>query len=169
MCCDSSNATRGGTIRALLLLAVCRGVVVNRRSRVARGFTLLEMLVVMVIIGLLAGLVGPRLFGKVDTSKVQTARTQIKMLKSALGIMQLDVSNLPLTEDGLRYLVEAPKTEPQHSQWKGPYIDGGMPLDPWGNPYVLKVPGTDNQPFSIMSYGADGKAGGEGLAADVVL
>ncbi len=134
-----------------------------------RGFTLLEMLVVMVIIGLLAGLVGPRLFGKVDTSKVQTARTQIKMLKSALGIMQLDVSNLALTSDGLRYLVEPPKTEPQRSQWKGPYVDGGLPLDPWGNPYVLKVPGVDNQPFSIMSYGADGKEGGEGLAADVVL
>lgn len=138
------------------------------RSVASRGFTLLEMLVVMVIIGLLAGLVGPRLFGKVDTSKVQTARTQIKMLRSAMGIMQLDVSNLPLTPDGLRYLAEPPKTEPQRSQWKGPYIDGGLPVDPWGHPYVLKVPGIDNQPFSIVSYGADGKEGGEGLAADVI-
>jgi general secretion pathway protein G len=140
------------------------------RTTAAKGFTLLEMLVVMVIIGLLAGLVGPRLFGKVDTSKVQTAQTQIKMLKSAVGIMLLDVSGMPKAEEGLRWLVEPPATEPERSQWKGPYVDGKLPLDPWGNPYILKVPGvTANQPFSIVSLGADGKEGGEGLAADVVL
>ncbi len=122
----------------------------------------------MVIIGLLAGLVGPRIFGKVDTSKVQTAQTQIKMLKSSLGIMLLDIGGTPPADQGLRWLTDRPNSEPQSSQWKGPYLDGGVPLDPWGHPYVLKVPGPNNQPFAIMSYGADGKEGGEGLAADIV-
>lgn len=131
------------------------------------GFTLLEMLVVMVIIGLLAGLVGPRLFGKVDTSKVETARTQIKMLKSALGIMQLDMGVMPPAEVGLKWLVEAPAAEPARSRWKGPYVDGAMPLDPWGTPYVYSVPGPGGQPFGIMSYGADGREGGERLNADI--
>jgi general secretion pathway protein G len=133
----------------------------------ARGFTLLEMLVVMVIIGLLAGLVGPRLFGKVDASKVQTAKTQIKMLKSALGIMQLDVGSLPPADQGLKWLVEAPTGEPARSQWKGPYVDSKLPADPWGNAYVYRVPGANGQPFDIVSMGADGREGGEGLAADI--
>lgn len=133
-----------------------------------RGFTLLEMLVVMVIIGLLAGLVGPRIFGKVDSSKVQTAKTQIKMLASAVGVMSLDVSGTPKADEMLRWLVEAPQSEPARSQWKGPYIDGGMPLDPWGQAYVVKVPGLNGQSFSILSYGADGREGGDGLNADIV-
>ncbi len=133
------------------------------------GFTLLEMLVVMVIIGLLAGLVGPRIFGKVDTSKVKTAQTQIKMLKSAIGVMALDVSATPKPEEMLRWLVEAPQQEPYRSQWKGPYIDGALPLDPWGAPYMVKMPGVGGQSFSIASYGADGREGGDGLNADIVL
>jgi general secretion pathway protein G len=136
--------------------------------RTSRGFTLLEMLVVMVIIGLLAGLVGPRLFGKVDSSKVQTAQTQIKMLRSAVGILQLDVGQAPPADQGLRWLIEPPADAQMKAQWKGPYIDGKLPMDPWGNPYVYKVPGIDGQPFSILSLGLDGKEGGEGLAADVV-
>jgi general secretion pathway protein G len=131
------------------------------------GFTLLEMLVVMVIIGLLAGLVGPRLFGKVDSSKVQTAKTQIKMLKSALGILHLDVGVFPPAEQGLKWLTEAPSAEPQRGLWKGPYVDGKLPMDPWGNVYVFRTPGVDGQPFSIISLGSDGREGGEGLAADI--
>lgn len=138
------------------------------RSRTAQlGFTLLEMLVVMVIIGLLAGLVGPRLFGKVDSSKVETARTQIKMLKSALGIMQLDIGVMPPQEAGLKWLVEQPAAEPARARWKGPYVDGALPADPWGNPYVYLVPGPGGQPFGIRSNGADGREGGEGLNADI--
>ena len=87
------------------------------------GFTLLEMLVVMVIIGLLAGLVGPRLFGKVDSSKVQTAKTQIKMLKSALGILHLDVGVFPPAEQGLKWLTAAPSAPPQRGLWKRPYVN----------------------------------------------
>jgi len=143
----------------------------KRLSSITRqaGFTLLEMLVVMVIIGLLAGLVGPRLFGKVDTSKVETARTQIKMLKGALGIMQLDMGVMPPPEAGLKWLVEAPAAEPGRSRWKGPYVDGALPPDPWGNPYVYSVPGPAGQPFGILSYGADGREGGERLNADISL
>jgi general secretion pathway protein G len=143
--------------------------VAGRGVGAARGFTLLEMLVVMVIIGLLAGLIGPRIFGKVDSSKVQTAQTQIKMLKAAVGVMNLEVSGVPRAEELLRWLVEAPQSEPARSQWKGPYLDGGLPVDPWGNPYVVKIPGANGQSFSILSYGADGREGGEGLNADIVL
>lgn len=133
------------------------------------GFTLLEMLVVMVIIGLLAGLVGPRIFGKVDTSKVQTAQTQIKMLESALNIMRLDVGQTPPQDQGLQWLVTAPQDPTLQSLWKGPYIEGSVPGDPWGNPYQYKTPGVDNKAFSVYSFGADGKAGGEGLNADIGL
>lgn len=140
----------------------------NLTRRSGRGFTLLEMLVVMVIIGLLAGLVGPRLFGKVDASKVQTARTQIKMLKSALGILQLDIGQFPPAEQGLKWLAEAPAAEALKATWKGPYIDGKLPPDPWGNAYLYRVPGQAGQPFSIISTGSDGREGGEGQAADIV-
>lgn len=135
----------------------------------ARGFTLLEMLVVMVIIGLLAGLVGPRIFGKVDTSKVQTAQTQIKMLESALNIMRLDVGQVPPPEQGLQWLTHAPTNPSLASLWQGPYIEGTIPMDPWNNPYQYKTPGANNKPYSVFSFGADGKEGGEGLAADVGL
>lgn len=136
-------------------------------ARRPRGFTLLEMLIVMVIIGLLAGLVGPRLFGKVDSSKVQTAATQIKMLRSAVGILQLDLGAIPTPEQGLKLLAEPPADEALRKQWKGPYIDGQVPLDPWGHAYLYKVPGAHGQPFSITSLGADGREGGEGINADV--
>ena len=133
------------------------------------GFTLLEMLVVMVIIGLLAGLVGPRIFGKVDSSKVQTAQTQIKMLESALNIMRLDVGQVPPPEQGLQWLLTAPLDTSLQPLWKGPYIEGAIPVDPWNNPYQYATPGPDNKPYAVYSFGADGKPGGEGLNADIGL
>ncbi len=133
------------------------------------GFTLLEMLVVMVIIGLLAGLVGPRIFGKVDSSKVQTAQTQIKMLESALNIMRLDVGQVPPPEQGLQWLLSSPLDTSLQSLWKGPYIEGVIPMDPWNNPYQYSMPGPDNKPYAVYSFGADGKPGGEGLNADIGL
>jgi general secretion pathway protein G len=132
-----------------------------------RGFTLLEMLVVMVIIGLLAGLVGPRIFGKVDSSKVQTAQVQIKMLESSLAIMRLDMGSPPSGEAALRWLSTKPEDPALGALWKGPYLDGAVPVDPWNNPYQIAMPGVGGKPFSVSSFGADGKPGGEGLDADV--
>jgi general secretion pathway protein G len=131
------------------------------------GFTLLEMLVVLVIIGLLAGLVGPRLFGKVDTSKVQTAQTQVKMLKGALDTLRLDIGRYPTAAEGLNLLQAPPDDEKLRARWHGPYLDGDLPQDPWGNPYQYSIPGRNNQPFALYSLGADGKKGGEGFDADV--
>jgi general secretion pathway protein G len=137
-------------------------------NRAARGFTLIEMLVVLVIIGLLAGLVGPKLFNKVDTSKVQTAITQVKMLKGSLETMRLDLNRFPTTEEGLSLLVTAPTDEQLKARWHGPYLDDTqVPADPWGNPYQYAVPGANGLPFSLYSFGADGKPGGEGIDADV--
>lgn len=131
------------------------------------GFTLLEMLVVMVIIGLLAGLVGPRLFSKVDSSKVKTAQTQIRMLKTTLETMRLDISRFPTNDEGLGILFKKPKQSVLASSWQGPYLDEQVPLDPWGAAYIYSKPGAEGFPFALYSYGADGQKGGEGLAADI--
>lgn len=133
----------------------------------SRGFTLIEMLVVLVIIGLLAGLVGPRLFGHVDTSKIQTAKTQIKMLKGALDAMRLDIGRYPTQSEGLALLDNAPQDEKLKSLWHGPYLEEALPQDPWGNPYQYSIPGTNGQAFALYSFGADGKRGGEGNDADI--
>ena len=122
---------------------------------------------VLVIIGLLAGLVGPKLFGKADAAKVQTAQTQVKMLKGALETMRLDVNRFPTAAEGLAVLNERPKDESIAPRWKGPYLDDALPLDPWGNPYQYAVPGANGQPVAIYSFGADGKRGGEGNDSDV--
>jgi general secretion pathway protein G len=137
------------------------------RSNSQQGFTLLEMLVVMVIIGLLAGLVGPRIFGKVDNSKAQTAQVQIKMIESGLQIMRLDIGEIPASETALKWLVTAPEDANVAPLWKGPYMDSQLPIDPWNNPYKITVPGLNGKPFSVVSYGADGQPGGEGLNADI--
>lgn len=140
---------------------------VRHRMR-PRGFTLLEMLVVLVIIGLLVGLVGPRLFGRVETSKVQAAEAQIKLLRGALETYRLDVGSLPATNEGLDALVKAPN-DAVRPRWKGPYLDDAVPLDPWGNKYQYAVPGADGRPYALYSLGADGKRGGEGADADIGL
>ncbi len=132
-----------------------------------KGFTLLEMLVVLVIIGLLAGLVGPRLFSRVDESKVKTARVQIKMLKGCLETMRLDINRFPTSQEGLALLYNAPGNEPLKSLWRGPYLDEEVPLDPWGNPYQYSLPGSNSMPFALYSFGADGEKGGEGDNADI--
>ena len=131
------------------------------------GFTLLELLVVLVIIGLLASLVGPKLFGKADAAKVQTAQTQVRMLKGALETMRLDISRFPTDAEGLALLNTAPKDEAITARWKGPYLDDAVPPDPWGRPYQYSVPGANGQPMAIYSLGADGKRGGEGNDADL--
>lgn len=137
----------------------------NRRFNA--GFTLLEMLVVLVIIGLIASLVGPRLFSRVDSSKVQVAETQARMLRGAVETYRLEVGRLPTVDEGLQALVKAPADGPAKSRWHGPYLDEGVPLDPWGNAYQYSIPGRDGMPFALYSLGADGKPGGEGNDADV--
>lgn len=132
-----------------------------------QGFTLLELLVVLVIIGLLGSLVGPKLFGKADAAKIQTAQTQTKMFKGALETMRLDIGRFPTPAEGLALLNEQPKDERIASRWKGPYLDEQLPVDPWGNPYQYGVPGANGQPVAIYSFGADGKRGGEGNDADI--
>ena len=132
-----------------------------------RGFTLLEMLVVLVIIGLIASLVGPRLFSRVDASKVQVADTQVRMLRGAIETFHLEVGRLPTTEEGLSALSTPPADERAKARWRGPYLDEAVPADPWGNPYVYSMPGRDGRPFALYSLGADGQPGGEGNDADV--
>lgn len=132
-----------------------------------RGFTLIEMLVVLVIIGMLAGLVGPRLFGRVDSSKIKTVEVQVKMFKGSLETFRLDVGRFPTQAEGLLVLNQAPTEEGARTRWRGPYLDQDVPLDPWGNPYLYSLPGANGQPFALYSLGADGKRGGEGTDADL--
>jgi general secretion pathway protein G len=131
----------------------------------SRGFTLLEMLVVLVIIGLLAGLVGPQLLGRVDTSKVTAADTQVRMLKATVETMRLDIGRFPTAEEGLAMLMTQPQDERIARKWRGPYLSEPVPMDPWGNPYNYRpMTGTT---MALFSYGADGQLGGEGIDADV--
>lgn len=127
------------------------------------GFTLLELLVVLVIIGLLVGYVGPRYFAQVDKSEVKAARLQIDGLSKAVEQYRLDTGHFPTQDQGLAALVTKPSGEPR---WQGPYLVRSLPPDPWGNPYVYKLPGSRGD-FEIMSFGKDGRAGGEGDAADI--
>ena len=132
-----------------------------------QGFSLLEMLVVLVIMGLLAGLVGPRLFNQADKAKVQTAETQIKMLKGALQTMRLDINRYPTTEEGLGILNQKPGDGEIARYWAGPYLEDQVPADPWNRTYKYERPASGSQPFSLYSLGADGKPGGNGFDSDV--
>lgn len=137
------------------------------RRRAASGFTLLEMIVVLVIIGLIMGLVGPRLFSQADKAKVQTAETQVRMLRGALGTMRLDIGRFPTQEEGLQLLTSPPADSRTAPRWQGPYLEDGLPSDPWGNPYQYSPRASGLHPFTLYSYGADGQPGGEGYDADV--
>ena len=132
-----------------------------------QGFTLLEMIVVLVIIGLIMGLVGPRLFGQADKAKVQTAGTQVKMLGGALQTMRLDISRWPTEQEGLALLTNKPADATAANGWAGPYTNEAIPMDPWGHPYQYAPVPSGTQPYTLYSFGADGKAGGEGQDADI--
>ncbi len=127
------------------------------------GFTLLELLVVMVIIGLLAGYVGPKYFGQVGKSEIKAARAQIDAFDKALEQYRLEVGHFPTTEQGLTALLVKPANE---SKWSGPYLKKEVPADPWGAPYVYRMPGEHGE-FDLFSYGKDGQAGGADEAADI--
>lgn len=127
------------------------------------GFTLLELLVVMVIIGLLAGYVGPRYFAQIGKSEIKTARAQIDAFEKALDQYRLDTGHYPNSSQGLNALVTRPTDE---LKWAGPYLKKAVPRDPWGQPYIYKQPGEHSE-IDIISYGKDGQAGGTDEAADI--
>jgi len=139
-----------------------------RRTCVARawGFTLLELLVVMVIIGLLASYVGPRFFDQIGKSEVKTARAQLDALDKALATYRLDTGHYPSTEQGLKALVERPAEE---TRWAGPYLSKALPPDPWGRPYLYRFPGEGGRDYELQTLGKDGQAGGSGESADVSI
>jgi general secretion pathway protein G len=128
------------------------------------GFTLLELLVVVLIIGLLAGFVAPRYFNQVGKSEVNVAKAQIDAIEKALDQYRLDTGHYPSTELGLASLVQKPPNEPK---WAGPYLRKDVPLDPWGKAYVYKTPGEKGGDFDLLSYGKDGQPGGTGENADI--
>jgi general secretion pathway protein G len=127
------------------------------------GFTLLELLVVVAIIGLLVGYVAPRYFGQIGKSEVNTAKAQIDALEKALDQYRLDTGHYPTGELGLNALVDRPPNEPK---WNGPYLKKAVPLDPWGSQYIYKIPG-ERGDYDIVSYGKDRQPGGTGENADI--
>ena len=135
----------------------------NRETENEAGFTLVELLVVLVILALLAALVGPRVVGYMTTSKVKTAHVQIAAYQTALELYHLDLGRYPQTAEGLAALVTAPAGS---AGWAGPYLDKAVATDPWGTPYDYTA-SADASTFKLRSFGADGQEGGEGDNADI--
>lgn len=142
---------------------VARRAASRNTHAASRGFTLLELLVVLVIIGLLAGIVAPQYFAQIGKSNTKVAKAQIESFGQALDQYRLDVGHYPTTEQGLASLRKLPQ---QELRWQGPYLKRDIPPDPWGHPYVYVRPGTHGD-YDLISLGADGQPGGEGEATDV--
>ncbi len=148
------------------------GKLTNMRRRAQRrdaqqGFTLIEIMVVVVIIGILAALIGPQIMSKPDQARVQAAKSQIASLSNALNLYRLDNHNYPSTEQGLEALVKQPSGFPEAKNWDPEGYFANVPEDPWGNPYIYLSPGQEERRYDIISLGADGQEGGEGVAADI--
>jgi general secretion pathway protein G len=129
-----------------------------------RGFTLVELLVVVLIVGLLVGIVGPRFFGQVSKSEITAARAQLDAFDKALQAYRVDVGRYPNTSQGLKVLVSKPLDEPR---WRGPYLHSDIPLDPWGSAYQYRAPGPQGRDYELASYGPDRRSGGSGDDADI--
>jgi general secretion pathway protein G len=138
-------------------------VALTGKARRDEGFTLIELMIVLFIIGLLVALVAPRLMSRVGKAKQKAAQAQIHLLATALDLFNLDVGHYPTTEEGLKALREKPEDLPS---WGGPYLDKAIPNDPWGHHYVYKCPG-DHGPYDLYSFGADGTEGGQGENQDI--
>lgn len=135
----------------------------RHRAKFGRGFTLLELLVVIAIIGLLAAYVGPKYFSHIDHSERSLAKTQIEAFGKALDTFRIDLGRYPTTEEGLNALLVKPNDA---ANWRGPYMQKAIPLDPWGMPYMYRSPGTQND-YDLLAYGKDRQPGGADDAADI--
>jgi general secretion pathway protein G len=156
--CGTYNLKHGviGMKRILRLLQI------EQERTAQKGFSLIELLIVMVILGLLASLVGPKMFGKLGMAKQKTAKTQIEMLMTAMDSYRLDVGKYPSSQEGIDALVDNSGSD----KWEGPYLQKGVPKDPWDNDYQYNNPGEHGE-IDIFSYGADGQSGGDGENTDV--
>ena len=140
------------------------GSMKGRKGRRPQGFTLMELLIVIIILGLMAAFVAPKFFGKVSEAKQKAAKIQIELFGTAFDVLRLEVGRYPSTEEGLKALREKPSGM---ENWKGPYLPKEIPNDPWKRPYIYKSPG-EHGDYDLMSYGLDGAPGGEGENEDVV-
>ena len=131
-----------------------------QNHRKQSGFTMIELLIVVVILGLLMSLVAPTMFSKVDSTKIKTARAQMQMLETSLATYWLDMGEYPTKLDDL--------FSSSLAGWDGPYLPKAVPNDPWSNPYSYQSPGPDGEPFILMSFGKDGRPGGEDDAEDII-
>lgn len=136
------------------------------RVKKQAGFSLIELMIVLVILGLIAGIVGPQAMKYLGKGKSQSAKVQIENISSALDMYRLEVGNYPTTADGLKALVSQPSGA---RGWNGPYLKKGVPTDPWNNQYQYKRPGSGGQPYDLVSLGSDGAVGGSGEDADISL
>lgn len=140
----------------------------RQKRRRERGYSLLEVLIVLTIIALIAALVGPQLMNRLDRSKVTAAEVQVRAIASAIETMRLDLGRYPTNEEGLA-LLNTPPGNNDADLWRGPYLDAETPVDPWGTPYAYEAPREDFQRPRVLSLGSDREAGGEGLAADIAV
>ena len=139
----------------------------HRVTHLSRGFSLIELMIVLVILGLIAGIVGPQAMKYLGKGKTQSSKVQIENISAALDMYRLEVGSYPTTADGLKALVAQPSSA---RGWNGPYLKkGDVPKDGWNNDYQYKRKSTNGQPYELMSFGADGAAGGEGEDADISL
>jgi general secretion pathway protein G len=150
-------------MEAVMTFETTMGTGCSQRGRQAAGFTLMELLLVLVIVGLLAAVVGPTLYQRIKPAKETAVRVQIENFATALDNFMVDLGRYPTMQEGLAVL----RTQPGNlEKWNGPYLKKEMPNDPWGTPYTYRTPGRSGG-YEIVSYGADGREGGEGENADI--